>query len=238
MSNLEYHLVDNNLTERPDDMMAVTVPNGTLDKEGVIDAILKRGTTLTRTDVVAVANAMEEVITDAAENGITINMPLFNTSFSISGVFEGAMDSFDPNRHKLNVNITKGVKMRNAEKKVKLTKSYTKAGPVPEVMEVKDTMSGTVNSELTPGGMIEIYGRNIKIDGENQDCGLYFVAADGTATKAAHFAVNKPTTIVAAIPATLASGAQQVKIFTQFSGGSNLLKTPKVIVYPKTLTVK
>ena len=42
--------------------------------------------------------------------------------------------------------------------------------------------------------------------------------------------------ILAMIPA-LASGNYQVKVVTQFTGGGKFLKTPKVFVYPKTLTV-
>ena len=69
-------------------------------------------------------NRIMEHCTMAAD-GEAINLPLINTSFSISGVFDSPMDAFDGNRHKLNLNITKGVLLREAEKKVKLQKTIT-----------------------------------------------------------------------------------------------------------------
>ena len=120
---LKYSLHDNPLTERPDDYAAQAHSMGSLDEEAIIERILTRGTTLTRTDVTAVFTALKEVVAEAAAQGYSVNLPLFNTAFSISGVFDGPMDSFDANRHKLNINITKGIVLRDAEKRVKLEKN-------------------------------------------------------------------------------------------------------------------
>lgn len=167
--------------------------------------------------------------------GGSINLPLFNTSFSISGVFEGPLDSFDPNRHKLNLNLTKGVLLRDAEKEVSFEKTNA-VSPQPQVQEVKDSLSGKINEELTPNGVVEVRGYNIKIAGENAACGLWFVPETGEEVKAALLVENKPATVIAIIPA-LAAGRWQLKLVTQYSTGGVLLKTPKVFVYPKKLTV-
>ena len=92
---LKYALQENLLTERPDDYAAQTIVEGSYDKEAIINLMLQRGTLATRTDMLAVLNLFEEVITGLIQNGGTINLPLFNTSFSISGVFDGPMDIFD-----------------------------------------------------------------------------------------------------------------------------------------------
>ena len=89
---LKYSLSENLLTDRPNDYSAQTHATESLDKEAIIARILKRGTTLTKTDVLAVFNGIEEVIADALLEGNTINLPLFNTSFSILGVFESPLD--------------------------------------------------------------------------------------------------------------------------------------------------
>ena len=49
---LKYSLVENLLTERPDDFLAQTHSMGSLDKNAIIDRMLKRGTLLTRTDII------------------------------------------------------------------------------------------------------------------------------------------------------------------------------------------
>ncbi|MDO5664090.1 MAG: DNA-binding domain-containing protein, partial [Bacteroidia bacterium] len=92
---LKYTLQENLLTERSDDFMAQTIATRAYTKEDVITLILRRGTLLTRTDVLAAMNGVEEAIADIVRDGGTVNLPLFNTSFSISGVFEGPMDTFD-----------------------------------------------------------------------------------------------------------------------------------------------
>jgi hypothetical protein len=231
----KYYLAENQLTDRKNDWMAIAVPMAGMDKESFITEILDKGSTLTRTDILAVFNVMEEVAVKASLAGYTINLPLFNTSFSISGVFDGPHDTFDGNRHKLNINITKGTVLRGAEKQVTLEKTQSHTA-VP-ISEVKDSSSGKTDECITVPGAVEVSGYNIKIEGDDPTCGLWFVAENGTAVKAVTFIENKPSRVVALTPALdAANGACQVKIVTQFSG-SNLLKTPKVFVYPKNLTV-
>ena len=232
---LKYYNVENQLTERPGDCTALTLNLGSLDKSAFIDRMLKRGTSVTSTDALAVMNAIEETAVDLILQGYTLNLPLMNTSFSISGVFDGPLDTFDGNRHKLNINLTKGVLLRDAEKNVKLEKTSVPA-PMPQIQEVRDSVSRSVNEKLTARGVIELRGYNLKIDGDESSCGLWFVAENGTETKAEVIIENKPSKIIAMIP-DLAAGKYQVKVATQFSGGGKFLLAPKVFVYQKNLTV-
>lgn len=231
---LQYSLVENLLTKVADDYMALVQPGGSYDKEAIVSQMLRRGTLLTRTDILAVLNGFEETIRDITRDGCTVNTPLFNTSFSISGVFEGAMDTFDPNRHKLNVNLARGTVMRDAEKWVDIEKTGT-VTPQPQILEVKDSVSGQVNEVLTPGGVLEVWGNNIKIDGDNPECGLYFVPETGDSVKAQVIVQNKPSTLIVMIPA-LTVGNWTLELATQFNGGKPL-KVPKTCTFSKTLTV-
>jgi hypothetical protein len=183
----------------------------------------------------AALNLKNETIAEGAERGDTFTLPLMNISFSISGVFDGPLDTFDPNRHKLNINLTKGVLLREAEKKVKLVKT-NKPAPLPQIQEVKDSVSGAVNDRLTAGGVVELRGYSLKIEGDSPACGLWFVAEGGQETKAVTVIENKPSRILAMIP-VLSAGNYQMKVVTQFSGGGRFLLNPKIFVYPKTLTV-
>ena len=231
---LKYSLIENLLTERPDDYTALVQPASSYDKEAVIAALLQRGTSLTRTDILAVLNGIEETVADITETGGTINTPLICTSFSISGVFEGPLDTFDATRHKLNVNTTKGTLLRNLEAKIALEKTST-VSPQPQILEVKDSVSAKLNEILTPNGVIELFGNNIKIAGDNADCGLWFVPASGEAVKAQIVIQNKPSTLIAMIPA-LPVETYTLKVVTQHTGGP-LLKQPKICVFDKPLVV-
>lgn len=232
---LKYSLSENLLTDRPDDYAAQTHSVDTYDKSKFITRLLGKGTLVTKTDVVAVFDAMESTILEILKEGSTLKLPFFNTSFSISGVFEGPLDSFDSNRHKLNINITKGSLLRQAESAIAFEKT-TSVAPAPQIQEVKDTISGTFNEELTPNGVVEIRGNNLKIDGDHADCGLWFVPDTGTPVKADVFVQNKPSLVIAMIPA-LSTGNYQVKIVSQYASGKNLIN-PKAFTFGKVLSVQ
>jgi hypothetical protein len=229
---LEYSLHDNVLTDRPDDMSALAHPGESYDREAFINLMLQRGTLLTKTDIIAVFTNMEETAANIIENGGTLNLPLFSTGFSVTGVFEGATDTFDPSRHRVNVNVRKGIALREAEKRVKVTKIKAPSTQ-PQILEVKDSISGTVDKILTSGGAVEVAGVNIKLSGNKNEVGLYFVAEDGTETPSSTIIMNKPSQLIALIP-QLAAGLYKIKVVTQFSGGREL-KDSKEVLYPKSL---
>ena len=233
---LKYNLTENPLTERPDDYSAQTHSVTSLDKEAVITRILNLGTLLTRTDIIAVLNGLEEVVVGALHEGCNVTLPLFNTSFSVSGVFESPSDSFDANRHKLNINLSRGVLLRNAEKTVKFEKTNAPA-PQPNILEVKDSMTGSVNEKLTAKGVVEMYGYNLKIEGNDPACGLWFINDAGNETKVERIIKNKPTRIIALIP-DLDKGDYRIKIVTRFSNGGKPLKMPKTFVYPQKFRIE
>jgi hypothetical protein len=231
---LEYSLHENPLTNRPDDYVAQTHVRKIYDKEEFIALMMIRHTMMTHTDVIAVFDNIEETAGYIAGNGDGINLPLFNTGHAISGVFNSIMDSYDPKRHRLHLTINKGTVFRNAEKNVKLTKVNV-SSPQPQILEVKDSVTGKVDEVLTAGGAIELFGINIKIAGKNALCGLYFVDENDKEIQAVTIVQNKPSTLIALIP-VLGPGYYRVKLVTQFAPGRDL-KEPRTTVYEKTLKV-
>jgi hypothetical protein len=233
---LEYSLHENPLTARKDDFSAQTHVRTTYSKEQLIELMLQRGTLMTKTDALAVLNNIEETILYVILNGGAVHLPLFNTGFSISGVFDGATDSFDPHRHRLHVTINKGTLLRAAESEIKVTKVVSMA-PRPQILEVKDSTTGKVDEVLTSGGAVKIDGVNIKVAGENATCGLYYTNIDtGVEIRAETLILNKPAMVLALTP-TLPTGNYQIRLTTQYSSGKDV-KEPKTTVYPKTFVVQ
>ena len=95
----KYSLRDNPLTEDPNDKLAALEDVKSLTKEEIIDRILKRGNTMTKTDLLAAINAYEEECAIITEEGSAINTPLFNTSLVIQGKF----DNGDPEGSKAGI---------------------------------------------------------------------------------------------------------------------------------------
>jgi len=237
---LKYSLRENLLTPAPDDYMAqaADVRSYTLDE--IIDAMMDKGTTLTRADVAATLQVYGEVVSAIIKDGSAVNTPLFNTSMSVTGVFNGANDAFDKKRHTVNLNITAGTLLREAAAKVKCEKTEG-ASTDPYITEVTDIVSGKTNDVLTKGGVVQITGSRLKFDVTDAAQGIFFVpetgAPEGAAVRADVIAENKPARLMAIIPAGLAAGTYYVEVRTKVIGSSQKSKTLKTGRFDKPLTV-
>ena len=231
---IEYSIQENLLTGKPGDCRAIAHSAAKLDELAVIERILTRGTTITRADLQCCFTIYKEVIAEALQQGCSLNLPLCNTSFSISGVFNGKKDTYDPKRHKLNIKITKGTLLREAEKRVKLAK--TNPQNKFQILEVRDSVTGQVNITTSRDGIIEVIGNNLRIDGDNPECGLWLIDKDGKETKADSFIMNKPSNLIAKVP-ELTPGIYNVKVVTQYTGSNATLNKPRKIVYNEPITI-
>ena len=233
---LKYSLRENLLTPAPDDYMAqaADVRSYTLDE--IIDLMMDKGTTLTRADVAATLQVYGEVCSSLIKDGAALNTPLMNTSMSISGVFDGANDSFDKKRHTVNLNITAGILLRDVLPKIKCEKTEG-ASTDPYITEVTDIVTGTANTTLTKGGVVQLVGSRLKFDAKDTAQGIFFVPETGEAVRAAVIAENKPARLMAIIPADLAAGTYYIEVRSKHSGGGKPLKAVKAGRFAKPLTV-
>ncbi|MGI5063059.1 DUF4469 domain-containing protein [Treponema denticola] len=233
---LKYSLRENLLTPAPDDYMAqvADVRSYTLDE--IIDLMMDKGTTLTRADVAATLQVYGEVCSSLIKDGAALNTPLMNTALSISGVFNGANDSFDKKRHTVNLNITAGILLRDVLPKIKCEKTEG-VSTDPYITEVTDIVTGTVNTTLTKGGVVQLVGSRLKFDAKDTAQGIFFVPETGEAVRAAVIAENKPARLMAIIPADLAAGTYYIEVRTKILEGNKSGKTLKTGRFNKTLTV-
>ena len=203
--SLKYSLIENLLTEHPDDYNAHPQEVSSHDLESIISQMLEKGSTVTRADILAVLNNFFEVAAGITAIGETINTDLFKTGLSISGVFDGAGDTFDKSRHSIRVNINAGKLLKEALAKIQVEKTTARES-IPYVLEVKDSVSGSVNDQITSGGVLEITGSRLKVEGDNAANGVYLVAADGTKNKVPTLVENKPARLFVILPARLRPG--------------------------------
>ena len=233
---LKYCLRENLLTPAPDDYMAqaADVRSYTLDE--IIDLMMEKGSTLTRADVAATLQVYGEVVSAIIKDGSAVNTPLMNTSMSISGVFDGANDSFDKKRHTVNLNITAGTLLRDAAAKIKCEKTEG-ASTDPYITEVADIVSGKVNEVLTKGGVVQLVGSRLKFDAKDTAQGIFFVPETGAPVRTAVIAENKPARLMAIIPADLAAGTYYIEVRTKILEGNKSGKTLKTGRFNKALTV-
>jgi hypothetical protein len=96
------------------------------------------------------------------------------------------------------------------------------------IAQIIDMKSGSVNDLLTPNRNLKITGNKIKIAGENEANGIYFVNRDTTErirVDDSDVAVNNPSELIVVIP-ELASGTYLLEVTMQYAV-SFLLKAPR-----------
>lgn len=233
---LKYSLRENHLTPEPDDCMAQVQDVRSYSLDEVIDLMTRRGTTLTRADVSAVLQVYAEVVSELVSDGCAVNTPLFNTSFSISGVFAGMSDTFDKSRHNVSLNINAGTKLREAVKSIK-TEKVDGVSTNPLITEATDVVSGLVNVSLTPGGVLRLTGSRLKFFPADETQGVFLVSESGSEVQCAVVAENKPARVMVMIPQDIASGTYYAEVRTKLDSSGKSVKTLKIGHFTKPLTV-
>ena len=230
---LKYCLRENLLTAKPDDYMAQITDSQVFTLDDIIDRMVKRGTTVTRTDLAALMQLYTQECTYIVEEGGTLNTPLINTAFSISGVFDGADDSFDGKRHSVNLNINSGTALKDALTKVKASKAET-VSTDPFITAVTDKLNGTTDTVKT-GSVMEILGSRLKFDAKDEEQGVFAVSGT-TVVRCASVVENKPARLIVLLDASVPAGDFTLEVRTKLTGnGSQKSKTIKKGYYHKGL---
>ncbi|AYB34068.1 DNA-binding domain-containing protein [Chryseolinea soli] len=208
---IRYSLVENNLTPDPDDHVAGVQPIGTKTMEQVVDMMISRGSTVTKAEALSVFEELTLAMVQVVRDGYNVVTPLFNASVSIVGVFTNANDVFNPSRHELKVRIKPGLRMKEAVNKMKVEKVAT-VKPMPVLQSFKDITSATESDVLTPGGVGQIMGTNLKFNSAEATQGVFFTGSNGTTIKAETIVSNMPSEVIFVIPATLTAGTYSISV--------------------------
>jgi hypothetical protein len=233
---LQYNLIENFLTPAPNDYLAQPTNVRSYNLQEIYQRISARYPGLTPTQISAAVNEFFDELAAITENGETVTTPLFNTQLSMPGVYDSAMDTYDPKRHTVKININPGVRMREAVRKVK-TEKVSVAEPLPHILEVKDVSSDTINDVITPGGVVQLRGGKLKFLTDQPDNGIFMIGENGAETKLAVIVENKPARLIAVMPADIPQGEYFVEVRTSWTSSGKPVKILKRGRYNKILTV-
>lgn len=219
--SIKYSLTPNHLTSDPEDHMAVVQDQAARTIDDIIDEIADRGSTVTKADILSVVEEYQSVIAKFLENGDRINTPLFRTSASISGVFDDKTDDFDRSRHYVRLNVNPGPRIGEIAENLPVER--VAANRIEPVLEIfKDFVSDMQNDTVTPGGAAELLGSHLKVDLSDASQGVFFIASDGTETKADIIMRNKPANLIFMVPDTLTSGEYEIEVRAIKQGHNNI----------------
>ena len=223
------------LKKRSGTYWALPKAKGSVNDQELLNRIMKRNASIHRANAAAMLALLQEEMADVLAQGYNLNLSVIQTRFAVHGVFKLG-DAFNSNLHKLKIRIRKGRLLRGIEENIALKE--TASGQVmPYIQVVTDGISKARCGTLTGKGVIELLGSNLKIEGENPACGLWFIAEDKSETKVSGYVENKPKRLIAPIP-DLAPGQYKVKVVTQWNKSGIPLKKPKSCIYPEPLTLQ
>ena len=210
--NILYHLQNLHITGNNSDKSGRVDPRGTLDESDISNEMLKRGTGLTKQEILGVIDLYTDVLSDQVRAGFAVNTRLANFRPGIKGVFGSATDPFDPERHFFRASITEGV---NLKKKMRTAtgERTTSAAPKPFIIEYNDHGSSQTDQALTPGSIGEINGQNLKFDPQKETEGIFFVnQEDGSQTRVQVLSLHTESRLMLLVPDELTAGEYKLEV--------------------------
>ena len=230
----------NNLltTDDANDRMARPVMNKPATNTDVAQYIKDEGSEFQLETLISIIEKSDKVKSEMLLSGRLINTPFVNAGLGIEGSFNGDSDRFDYTRHKLKATIHEGRYLKEQKQKVSVDiLGMASVGPV--ISHLYDVASATANEQLTPGRILKVTGDKIKLLGDHESIGVYFIndASGGVVdiVREKHLAINSPKELILTIPDKLTAGTYYIELCTQYTGGNNLLKKPRRVRFMHSL---
>ncbi|GHV53929.1 hypothetical protein FACS1894181_17820 [Bacteroidia bacterium] len=233
-------LYPNPLTpDNPNDLVGHVHSIGTASLEGICKSAAGRGGADIYTP--AMQHAVELFFREMGFqmcNGYSVNLVGYITGHvGIKGVFNGVHDHFDGERHKVAFDFQTGATLRKVMPFIQVDVTGLADSGL-KLLQIEDVASGSMNDQLTPGGILKVFGQKIKLAGDDPEVGIYFV---GETTRARvkvadnQIAVNAKSQLVFNVP-VLTDGTYYLEVTTQYSGNT-LLKAPRTFKFERELSV-
>ncbi|MDR1837426.1 MAG: DUF4469 domain-containing protein [Treponema sp.] len=209
---------------------AKTINEASLSIEQVCAFLLNRGGfTGSYEDLVECVRLYFEEVAHLLCNGMAVNTGYFTIHPNIGGTFDNAREAHDPEKHPISFRFRTLSKLRRLIDQINVSVEGV-ADVSGWIDSFEDTDENQSNSIYMPGNMFVVQGSKIKLAGDDPQVGVYFVPVDNPAqaVKVSRIAENISAKIIGVCPQTGAT-QNRIEIRTQYSGGTILLKEPRVI---------
>ncbi len=219
----------------------VSTSKQTLRNEDIAQRIVDEGSEIKYDTLLSIINQHDRIIREAVCDGYSVLTGVGQYSPRVTGSWIGKSANFDPSVNKLTLDMVLSKEMRDALSTVGVEVLGVKEGGGASIGLVTDTYTGEANGYISAGEDILIEGTKIKVAGDPDLCGVYFIPRDApeeTIYKVERrLTQNDPSRIIARVPATLEPGVYTLRIVTQFSNSAVLLKEPRTLEYEQPLVV-
>lgn len=219
--SIKYYLQPNPITPDPNDQKARVQPTNTLVFDDIIARCVKRGTTLTETDLRAVARLFMSETIDAVAEGNNVNLALVNIKPSIAGIFSDVNDSYDSSRHTIKASCSAGLdlaqKMLNTGVE-KITGSILS----PDIVDFTDVKTNS-HTQASKGNIGILTGSQLKFNPANAAEGIFFVnVATNAETKVVDVAQRTEGKLMFLIPVTLTAATYYIEVRRAYTNANSI----------------
>ena len=231
MTKLNAWLRLNHLTEEKGDYVATPQAAGSLNITDLVADLQKEGMEIKAETAVDIITRFNRKAAERVLSGYNVNTGLVYMRPVIKGVFRDK--TWNPAAHSVYVAINQGLDLRHAVADTVVTILGEQADPI-AIYTLTNSATGATDGSLTPGRNAELKGTYLKIAGSDPACGILFRNIDTkeeTRLAPADIVLNEPSRLLILVPASLPAGEYELEVKTQYSGGNNLLKQPRSVIF-------
>jgi hypothetical protein len=237
MHRLEAVLYPNHLVGGEGSYLAKNTKEKTIGVEAICAAMKNRGGYEGSADEAAktVRHFFKEMMYQLCD-GFSVNTGWFTVTVHVGGVFHSVKETFDPKKHKVTFKFHTLKAMRALGDLVQIIING-RVEDTAYISEFRDMESPDGGAYFEPGSVCEIAGRRIKIEGPEDETGLWIVGADdpNQRVKVTRVVSNTASHVQFVMP-SVGGPLNRLEIRTMFSGGGKPLADIRVITSPFIIT--
>lgn len=218
-----------------EDMILVLESAGNATQADILREMKLEDTGLREETLEHVVKLYHRVTARLLLNGYQVNTGLFHGTAQFTGVVEGGV--WNPKKNAIYISLIQDKDLREAIAQTSVKILGTKAAAA-YILGSEDTATRATDGSATAGRNYRLQGRQLKVVGTHPSVGITLTATtDGTLISIPldMIAVNNPSEVILLLPHDLADGVYELRLTTQFSGSSTLLKEPRTLTRMLTI---
>jgi hypothetical protein len=231
--DLKAWLADNVVTtDDLTDKIGVIEFNKSLSQDDILDLMTRSSQGVERGMMAFIVNLFQRTIAEQVCEGNSVNVEIARFAAQLRGTILN--NQWDASRNAIYVSITQGKTLGQEIQNTTVKLLGDKPSPI-QLNAANDAATRATDFSATPGNMLTVYGKNIKVTGDDPSVGIDIIDAKGKVTHvpAGTIGTNLPSQLTFLVPAGLADGTYTLQVTTQYKGSStNFLKEPRSVSQP------
>lgn len=199
--SIKYIVYENNMNKNVR-FSAKTIMTDSFGSKDIIKKMLEAGSTITEPDIVAVFEVFSTTVEQLLREGKRVNFfDIIHLYPVISGTFNNIHEKYCADKHKIKIKSSPGKRLRNIKFNNEEIINGNFSKPAPNPISFKDIKSNTENLIVSSNNIGVISGRNLKVNIENEDEGVFLINQnENSVIRISKFQKNSPKQLVFLTP--------------------------------------